>query len=231
MVLAHGPGLDSTGEIPELVGLHPKATVLGEGTATAEAVLREMDGAWLVHLAAHGSFRGDNPLFSALHLDDGDLTVHDLEQLKRAPYRLVFSACDVGLAASVGTDELLGVVGALLMLGSAGVVASLMPVPDGVVAEPVRGAARALPRGRDVSGGAVRRTCCPRRRPHRPRDRRFVPGLRRSLIEVASSGGFAAWSCRFEVRFGVVHRWRKPLRCLGKRVGQNCRRSPVGWGT
>ena len=134
VVLAHGPGLDSTGEIPELIGLHPKATVLGDGTATAEAVLREIDGAWLVHLAAHGRFRGDNPLFSALHLDDGDLTVHDLEQLKRAPYRLVLSACDVGLAASVGTDELLGVVGALLMLGSAGVVASLMPVPDGVVA-------------------------------------------------------------------------------------------------
>jgi CHAT domain-containing protein len=98
-------------------------------------VLRDMDGAWLVHLAAHGSFRADNPLFSALDLDDGPLTVVDLEQLRRAPYRLVLSACEVGLGASVGTDELLGVVGALLMLGSAGVVASLTSVPDGVVAD------------------------------------------------------------------------------------------------
>ena len=40
----------------------------------------------------------------------GGLTVHDFERLARAPYRLVLSSCDSGVAAPVGADELLGLV-------------------------------------------------------------------------------------------------------------------------
>jgi CHAT domain-containing protein len=47
----------------------------------------------------------------------------------------VLSACDVGLGAGVGTDELLGLVTALLALGSVGVLASVLPVADDAVAE------------------------------------------------------------------------------------------------
>ena len=36
----------------------------------------------LVHLACHGSFRTDNPLFSTLSLADGPLTVYDLERAR-----------------------------------------------------------------------------------------------------------------------------------------------------
>ena len=53
-----------------------------------------IDGAWLVHVAAHGTFRSDSPLFSAIELDDGPLTVYDLERLKRAPYRVILSSCN-----------------------------------------------------------------------------------------------------------------------------------------
>ena len=89
-----------------------------------------MDGAWLVHVAAHGTFRGDSPLFSAIELDDGPLTVYDLERLKRAPYHVVLSSCDSAVGVAVGADELLGLVSALISLGSAGVVASVVPVND-----------------------------------------------------------------------------------------------------
>jgi CHAT domain-containing protein len=89
-----------------------------------------MDGAWLAHVAAHGTFRADNPLFSSIRLDDGPLIVHDLERLGRAPYRLVLSSCDSGAAAPVGADELLGLVSSLIPLGATGIVASIVPVND-----------------------------------------------------------------------------------------------------
>jgi tetratricopeptide (TPR) repeat protein len=131
VVLIRGPGLDTGGaEVSALGTAYPHATVLGDGTATAARVLRALDGSWLAHIAAHGIFRADSPLFSALRLDDGPVTVHDFERLRRAPYRLVLPSCDSGQLASVGTDELLGFAAALLPLGTAAIVASVVPVND-----------------------------------------------------------------------------------------------------
>ena len=104
--------------------------MLADGDATSERVLAAMDGAWLVHVAAHGTFRSDSPLLSALEFDDGPLTVYDLERLGRAPHRMVLSSCNSAVGAPSGADELLGVVSALMSLGSAGVVASVVPVDD-----------------------------------------------------------------------------------------------------
>ncbi len=131
VTLIVGPGLETGGaEIPQLVRHYPGATMLGHGTATADNALAALDGAWLAHIAAHGTFRADNPLFSSLRLDDGPLIVHDFERLRRAPYRLVLSSCDSGVAAPVGADELLGLVSSLIPLGAAGILASVVPVND-----------------------------------------------------------------------------------------------------
>jgi tetratricopeptide (TPR) repeat protein len=129
-VFVHGPGLGTGSEIPALAAEYPDATVLGSGTATARRVLGALDGAGLAHIAAHGSFRADSPLFSSLHLDDGPLTVYDLERLRRAPYRVIFSSCDSGVLAPAGADELLGLAHSLAPLGTAGIVASVVPVND-----------------------------------------------------------------------------------------------------
>jgi len=131
VVLVGGPRL-ATGdaEVRHLVKRYPDAMVLADGEATADRVMAAMDGAWLVHMAAHGTFRGDSPLFSAIELDDGPLTVYDLERLKRAPYRVILSSCSSAVGVAVGADELLGLVSALISLGSAGVVASVVPVND-----------------------------------------------------------------------------------------------------
>jgi CHAT domain-containing protein len=56
--------------------------------------------------------------------------VHDFERLDRAPYWLVLSSCDSGVAAVVGAHELLGLVSTLVPLGAAGIVASIVPVND-----------------------------------------------------------------------------------------------------
>jgi CHAT domain-containing protein len=96
-------------------------------------VLGAIDGAWLAHIAAHGRFRASSPLFSSLRLDDGPLTVHDLERLRRAPYRLVLSSCDSGISAPAGADELLGLTASLVPLGTVGIIASVLPVNDAAV--------------------------------------------------------------------------------------------------
>jgi tetratricopeptide (TPR) repeat protein len=131
IALVFGPDLGTGGaEVPQLARRYRGATVLGRGTATAERVLTALDGAWLAHVAAHGSFRSDSPLFSALRLDDGPLTVHDFERLGRAPYRLVLSSCESGVGQPVGADELLGLITGLVPLGAAGILASVVPVND-----------------------------------------------------------------------------------------------------
>ena len=73
----------------------------------------------------------DNPLFSFLMLADGPLTVYDLSVLRRPPALLVLSGCDTGLADVHPGDELMGLVSALLNMGTATVVASTGPVDDG----------------------------------------------------------------------------------------------------
>ncbi|GIH25040.1 hypothetical protein Aph01nite_33500 [Acrocarpospora phusangensis] len=135
VVLVRGPGLPhADDEIRSIADLYGKATVLENGSATAPTVLAALEGCALAHVAAHGTFRADSPLFSALHLDDGPLTVYDFERLGRAPYRLILSSCDSAQMAAVGADELLGLAAALLPLGTAGIVASVVPVNDAVAA-------------------------------------------------------------------------------------------------
>ncbi|MEA2971548.1 MAG: hypothetical protein QOG82_6 [Actinomycetota bacterium] len=122
------PGADA--EVAELSALYPDATVLTGAAATAVGVMAALEEADLVHLAAHGSFRADSPLFSSVLLADGPLTVYDLERLRRAPAVVVLSACDAAVAAVHDGDELLGTAAALLALGVRSVIAPLMPVPD-----------------------------------------------------------------------------------------------------
>lgn len=90
----------------------------------------------LIHLACHGQFRSDNPMFSALHLADAPLTVEAVGRLALRPATVVLSACDTAAhdqGAAQG-DEMLGLVRAFQQAGAARVVASLWPVDDAVTA-------------------------------------------------------------------------------------------------
>ena len=130
-VFVAGPGLAfAADEVAEVAALYEGARVVTGAAASAEATATALDGASLGHVACHGRFRADAPLFSALSLDDGPLTAFDLERLARAPDLLVLSACDLALSATHPGDELLGVTAALLALGTRAIVASVVPVPD-----------------------------------------------------------------------------------------------------
>ncbi len=135
VVLLAGPGLGTGGaEVPVLAQRRPDAVLLDGADATVAASMTALDGARLAHVAAHGRFRADSPLFSALELADGPLTVHDLERLRVAPHRVVLSACESGVLAPVGAEELLGLASALFALGTAGLVCSVAEVDDAATA-------------------------------------------------------------------------------------------------
>ena len=62
--------------------------------ATVAAVLDGLAGADLAHVAAHGRMRSDSPLFSALMLADGALTLYDVERLAVPPTTIILPACN-----------------------------------------------------------------------------------------------------------------------------------------
>jgi tetratricopeptide (TPR) repeat protein len=130
-VFVAGPDLDhADNEAATLAATYPGARQLLGSDASCEAVSAALDGAQLAHIASHGQFRADNPMFSSLRLADGQLTVYDLERLRQPPRTLVLSSCNSGMSDVRPGDELMGLAAALLAMGTRALVASVVPVPD-----------------------------------------------------------------------------------------------------
>ena len=88
-----------------------------------------------VHIATHGRFRQDNPMFSSISLGDSHLNLFDLYQLSLPCELVTLSGCGTGLNMVVGGDELLGLVRGLLYAGAQGVLVTLWDVNDQSTAE------------------------------------------------------------------------------------------------
>jgi tetratricopeptide (TPR) repeat protein len=131
VVVVAGPGLPGAAtEARAVAGLYRGSTLLLGDAATASALTANMDGAALLHVAAHGNLRSDNPLFSSLRLADGPLTVYELERLANPPHHVALAACDTGRPHMVAGEEILGFGAALLGGGTATIVAPVVPVHD-----------------------------------------------------------------------------------------------------
>jgi CHAT domain-containing protein/tetratricopeptide (TPR) repeat protein len=103
--------------------------------ATVE-VLRERGAEQrFLHIAAHGFFRPDNPMFSGIRLGDSYLTLYDLYGLKLSAELVTLSACVTGVNVIAAGDELLGLARGLFRAGAASVLLTLWEVPDESTAE------------------------------------------------------------------------------------------------
>ena len=132
-LLVAGPHLrHADAEIEAIAGWYPRHRVLEGAAASAGTTLAGMDGALVVHVAAHGHHDTQNVLFSRLELADGPLLAYELQRLGKAPWQVVLSACDVGRAVVRAGDEVSGFTAALLHAGAANVVASVARVPDAI---------------------------------------------------------------------------------------------------
>ena len=111
------------------------AAILGNGVFLEErattAHLREAaPDCRVIHLATHGEFRPDNPLFSGLALADGWLTTLDIFDLRLNASLVTLSACQTGQSVVSEGDELMGLMRAFLSAGAASVVLGLWTVED-----------------------------------------------------------------------------------------------------
>jgi len=134
------PGLD------KLPGAERETTTIARVLATTphlgvnarESLLYSLGGKVdLVHLAAHGLYNADNPLFSRVALaaddaQDGSLTVDEiLSSLDLTGVNLVvLSACRTAIGARSGGDEVVGLTRALLYAGTPAVLSTLWNIDD-----------------------------------------------------------------------------------------------------
>ncbi len=127
--------LDEARRVVALLPLDRPTTLLLEGEATLERFRQASQRSRLIHLATHGVFRPDNPLFSWVRLADSRLTVADLYALT-LPGRplVVLSACETGRGQPRG-GGLLGIGRAMLVAGADGLVLSQWRVADSATAQ------------------------------------------------------------------------------------------------
>ncbi|MEM9565196.1 MAG: CHAT domain-containing protein, partial [Actinomycetota bacterium] len=92
---------------------------------------RALDDADLLHIAAHGRFRADNPMFSSVRLHDGEFALHELSAYDRVPAVVALAACDAGrsLHLEQGSEQL-GPASAWIEAGVETVIAPICAVPD-----------------------------------------------------------------------------------------------------
>lgn len=103
--------------------------------ATLQNFFEAAPQAEVLHIATHGAFRPDNPMFSGVRMADGWLAARDLYNLRLKAELVVLSACETGLAKQASGDELMGLARGFLYAGAPCLIASLWPVRDDATAK------------------------------------------------------------------------------------------------
>lgn len=103
--------------------------------ATIRALWDDASRSGTLHLACHGLFRSDNPMFSSLKLHDGWLLAADAINLDLSSSLVTLSACESGRGEVIGGDEILGLTRAFLGAGAATLAVSLWLVQDETTAQ------------------------------------------------------------------------------------------------
>jgi CHAT domain-containing protein len=122
-------------EVTAVSAVLPGAEVFVGPEATHEVLREKGARSRYVHIATHGWFRQDNPMFSSISLGNSHLSLFDLYQLDLPCELVTLSGCGTGLNVVVGGDELLGLVRGLLYAGAHGVLVTLWDVNDRSTAE------------------------------------------------------------------------------------------------
>jgi CHAT domain-containing protein len=123
---------------------HEVASVVSEpdlrlGADANQQVLKECGPhSRFIHIATHGFFRQDNPMFSAVHLGDGYLSLYDLYNLRLPVELLTLSGCATGLSVVAEGDEIMGLARGLLYAGAQSLLLTLWDVHDRSTAEFMR---------------------------------------------------------------------------------------------
>ena len=144
-------------EAAAVADLLPGSRLFLGSTATREILWQIGPESRFIHIATHGLFRKDNPMFSSIRLGNADLHPADFYSLRLSARLVTLSGCGTGLNAIVGGDEILGLVRGLLYAGAQAVLVSLWDISDAVTARFMSAFYRELMEAPSVSS-ALRKT-------------------------------------------------------------------------
>jgi len=125
-------------EVQALRDLLPKGLFFVGKEAREDKLRRYGQTAGKLHIAAHGIFRADNPMFSSLKLGDTWLNLYDIFNLQLGAELTVLSACETGMSAVWEGDELLGLARGFFYAGTPSLLVSLWTVNDRSTAQLMR---------------------------------------------------------------------------------------------
>lgn len=122
-------------EIVALSRSWPSVTSFLGKDATESVLWQEAPAADMIHLACHGVYEPENPLFSALLLTpdqtrDGRLEAHEIFGLNLDCRLVSLSACETGVSYITQGDEIVGLARGFLFAGTPSVITSLWKVDD-----------------------------------------------------------------------------------------------------
>jgi CHAT domain-containing protein len=125
-------------EVQALASVLPQPKVFVGREASEEILRSKGPVSQFIHIATHGHFRQDNPMFSSIRLGNSFLSLYDLYQLKLPVELMTLSGCSTGLNVVAAGDELIGLARGLLHAGAQSLVLSLWDVHDRSTAEYMR---------------------------------------------------------------------------------------------
>jgi CHAT domain-containing protein len=125
-------------EVDALREFLPDARIFAGSEAKEDKLRQYGPTAGKLHIAAHGIFRSDNPMFSSLRLGDSWLNLFDIFNLQLGAELTTLSACETGKNAVWEGDELLGLARGFLYAGTPSLVVSLWTVNDHSTAKLMR---------------------------------------------------------------------------------------------
>jgi len=131
------------------------ATILSDaelmiGAGATSAVLAERGRqSRFIHIATHGFFREDQPMFSGIRLADSCVSLYDLYQLRLPAELITLSGCSTGLNVVSAGDEILGLARGLIRAGAQSALLTLWDVQDRSTAEFMKSFYQGLMAGRN----------------------------------------------------------------------------------
>lgn len=126
-----------------------------EDQATCTALLSAAGRHPVIHLAAHGEARLDNPTFAHIQLADRQLGTVDVFNLPLQGALVTLSACETGRGTITDGNELIGLTRGFLYAGASTLVQSLWLIEDDAAAHTMGHFYRAICEGR-TTGSALR---------------------------------------------------------------------------
>lgn len=117
-------------EVESIAALFSQADVYLAERATVNSLMGNEISPAFLHLSTHAAFRADNPLFSALKLADGWVSVNDIYSMASSAPLVTLSACETGRSQVVAGDELVGLCRGFFSAGAKSLVVSLWRVDD-----------------------------------------------------------------------------------------------------